>query len=917
MRNDVDIDVDIHEAGATEKIQRLRQSAVDLHEQMEKMRAQNDLAGLEKLKKQGRELNREIKKIEKESIDLNKVLKNLNGVSLNDLEKSKRKLVAQLKNLNRETDEYRRKTSHLNKVQGEIDKVKKSWFNARKETENNTSAVAKYGKVAVGALAGGVLISGIATFMQSVIETRKEMEKYQAVLTNTFQNKEKAAQSLAMIKAFAAETPFQVNQLTESYVKLANRGFVATKEEMTKLGDIASNTGKDMDQLVEALLDAQTGEFERLKEFGIRASKSGDKVTFAFKGVKTQTDFTEKSIQKYILSLGELTGVQGSMAAISATMAGRLSNLEDKWGRLKNNFGAQSQQNLTSYIGLLGKGIDTVADWMEIKTSDKLKAEQTEIELLVASIVSLNEGNTTRKDLLIELTSAYPEHFGNIDIEKVKNGELLATLKDINVEYEKRITQNILKEDIEAIGKKMATEIRAKMNAVKEVNEAYKQLFPEGEDTELSAMIDKIKSHNYEQETSLMGRVNLRYEDIYYIDQAVDAYDDYIDGEKEVARLMNERLKLNKELSALTPKGNDDDATPKEGDTKTVGNVIYKYTSGQWVVDKKLGSGKGGEALFHDIYQVDYNVGKKPVTDPFADAPTDVEMEEEVEIEMTPEMQQAILEADEMRELFKGTVDYKRQILDQQLAEGLISQKKYNKEQEKLDKAVLDNKLSLTADVMGQLAGLFGEETAAYKFFASGRAVIDTYLAATAALSPPPTGLGPLAGIPLAASTVAAGLANVAQINGVKLGQHFEGRYDVIGEKDNRLYKNTPYLGAASSGIYSRPAIIADHGSELIINYRDLQRLQNNRPDVLNEMMSIIKGSPSQSLRDGGAKALRSGGNSTVAISNDILAAALLEFNDTMRTIKDDGINANVYLDAIAREQEYLNDIEGRVGRGR
>jgi len=50
------------------------------------------------------------------------------------------------------------------------------------------------------------------------------------------------------------------------------------------------------------------------------------------------------------------------------------------------------------------------------------------------------------------------------------------------------------------------------------------------------------------------------------------------------------------------------------------------------------------------------------------------------------------------------------------------------------------------------------------------QAIASTYLAATAALAPPPIGLGPVSGIPLAASTVAAGLANVVRIVAAKDG---------------------------------------------------------------------------------------------------------------------------------------------------
>ena len=139
-----------------------------------------------------------------------------------------------------------------------------------------------------------------------------------------------AQKVMSDITDFASRTPFQVDELTDSWVKLANQGFRPTMDQLTKLGDLASSTGKPFDQLTEAVIDAQVGQFERLKEFGIKAEKSGNKVRFSFKGQTTEVANTEKAIQDYMLSLGELEGVQGSMAAISATTGGQLSNLQDR-----------------------------------------------------------------------------------------------------------------------------------------------------------------------------------------------------------------------------------------------------------------------------------------------------------------------------------------------------------------------------------------------------------------------------------------------------------------------------------------------------------------------------------------------------------------------------------------------------------
>jgi hypothetical protein len=96
-------------------------------------------------------------------------------------------------------------------------------------------------------------------------------------------------------------------------------------------------------------------QFERLKEFGIKAAKEGDKIVFTFKGQKTAVEANSESIQKYILSLGKVEGVQGSMAAISKTLVGQISNMKDSWDQLLNTLGTKSDGIFKTTIGWLTK----------------------------------------------------------------------------------------------------------------------------------------------------------------------------------------------------------------------------------------------------------------------------------------------------------------------------------------------------------------------------------------------------------------------------------------------------------------------------------------------------------------------------------------------------------------------------------
>jgi hypothetical protein len=202
-------------------------------------------------------------------------------------------------------------------------------------------------------VAGGIAGYGLMQLGNSVVSTLAEFEKFEAVLTNTLGSNSAAQRALDDITDFAAKTPFAVDELTGSFVKLANQNFVPTMEQMTKLGDLAASTGKSFDQLSEAVLDAKSGEFERLKEFGIKTKKSGDELVFSFKGVQTQVKNNDKAIQEYLLSLGDLQGVSGAMAAISGTTGGQLSNLGDSVTQLYLKIGQELKPVISSVIGIM------------------------------------------------------------------------------------------------------------------------------------------------------------------------------------------------------------------------------------------------------------------------------------------------------------------------------------------------------------------------------------------------------------------------------------------------------------------------------------------------------------------------------------------------------------------------------------
>lgn len=128
----------------------------------------------------------------------------------------------------------------------------------------------------VAAYAGFEAMKGVAT---SSIEAASSLEGYRNTLNVVMKDQSKAAEVMKWAVDFANKTPFETDSVVEATVRLQSYGLEAQKV-LPMVGDMAGVMGKDVMQGVEAVADAQTGELERLKEFGITkamiAQKAGE-----------------------------------------------------------------------------------------------------------------------------------------------------------------------------------------------------------------------------------------------------------------------------------------------------------------------------------------------------------------------------------------------------------------------------------------------------------------------------------------------------------------------------------------------------------------------------------------------------------------------------------------------------------------
>lgn len=207
-------------------------------------------------------------------------------------------------------------------------------------------------------------IGGIAMLKQvasNVVSTAGMFQKYESVLTNALNgSSDKAKAYLSDINSFAAKTNFQLNELTDDFIKFVNRGVTPSMDAMKKMGDFTNTVAKPFDQLTEAILDINNS--ERWKEFGVRVQTEGDKVKLSFRDMTVECDRTVESVMKAVEQFGSMKGVEGSTEAISKTIEGQMSNFEDTITTALAEIGLANQDLISGSIS----AADTVVKNYEV-----------------------------------------------------------------------------------------------------------------------------------------------------------------------------------------------------------------------------------------------------------------------------------------------------------------------------------------------------------------------------------------------------------------------------------------------------------------------------------------------------------------------------------------------------------------------
>ena len=641
----------------------------------------------------------------------------------------------------------------------------------RVTTNGVDSATADLGKLGQAAVKAGAAIGGLETarrVFESLVASQRNFDKLNSGLITMTGSAENAAKAFQVLQQFAKETPYGLNQAVEGFTKLVALGLNPSKEALISYGNTAAAMGKDLNQMIEAVADAATGEFERLKEFGIKASQQGDNVSFTFRGVTTTVKKNSEEIQKYLLNIGN-TDFAGAMDVRAKTLDGVLSSLADTFDGLVLNI-AQSGfgdavaeqasaaedaiQALSDSIGS-GEIVGTLQDWTTL-FNDSFKFISDGLNDLA---FDTDEKTGDMSDSLLAIPDAIRDWLPTIQ----------QTARDF-VSYFRFIDNQ---------AKAVAASIAAAFTPGEDAADTYQKASAEAE-----RLLNAEYERNQAEADGIRQRSAARKKEI---EEQRKQYDERRKQEIDLASLVgNKPGSGGGSSSAAADKAAKAAAKLAEQQKKQAQDfldTLARQNSDELkAIDAQEQQKLAKLQKFNEMGRI---VGQQ-----YEDAKTQIALDadakrNELLQKQTEEWAKNQNDADSFLEQLRAQNEGELAEIDRQQAkklkklEDFNSKVKYSEEelaqakndiQEAADKQRLDSYLKTLDDTTSNLKTALGENNALYKAAAITQTIIETYKGAQAAfsaLAPIPI-VGPALGAAAAAAAVAGGLARVGQIRSAR-----------------------------------------------------------------------------------------------------------------------------------------------------
>lgn len=229
-------------------------------------------------------------------------------------------------------DAQDRATPTLKKINKQVDRFDRKGRRGTKSAMGFGTALK-----AAGAAAAAI---GFAKLVTGIVSTNAMFESLRASLKTVTGSLDGARVAMHQIEEFTKSTPFQLEEVANSFIILKRMGIDTTTESLKAFGNIAAANGKSFEQLAEAVADAMTGEFERLKEFGIKVKQENGKFIASMGSTQIAVSESAEAMVNELKKLGEDGGQYATgLADQAATMGGKFSNLKDNMASFAKGIG--------------------------------------------------------------------------------------------------------------------------------------------------------------------------------------------------------------------------------------------------------------------------------------------------------------------------------------------------------------------------------------------------------------------------------------------------------------------------------------------------------------------------------------------------------------------------------------------------
>lgn len=227
-----------------------------------------------------------------------------------------------------------------------------------------------------------------------------------------------------------------------------------TFERATRLSlDLAEVTGdvdsamKDLGRTLENPIEGLTG----LNEMGIIFN---DEQEQRIKQLVEENKTYEA--QAAILDVVQ-SRVGGLAEEMASTRTGSIEQFNNTMGDMQEVIGGIITDFKVGALPMLESFVGVLSDYMTVPTSEKMRDEQVQLNVLVNRITATNTKQEDRNKLINDLQDRYPDFLSNLDAESVSNEELAGRLSEVNEQMINRIVIQQQEEEIQKVAEKAAT----------------------------------------------------------------------------------------------------------------------------------------------------------------------------------------------------------------------------------------------------------------------------------------------------------------------------------------------------------------------------------------------------------------------------------------------------------------------------